>query len=96
MKIAAIILVSLVILFIGVRVFGFVAEERQLGHDLADIETRLTAAQTDEADLKSEAQYLANPINLEKELRARFNFKKPGEKMIIIVPPQTSTAPTGN
>ena len=27
-----------------------------------------------------------NPANLEKELRARFNYREPGEKLIIIVP----------
>jgi hypothetical protein len=59
---------------------------------LADIETRLTKAQYDEANLQSEVQYLANPLNLEKELRARFNYKKPGETMIVIVPAETSTA----
>lgn len=72
--------------------YAFFVQERQLAGELADIETRLAKAKYDEANLSAEVQYLANPINLEKELRARFNYKKPGETMIVIVPAQTSTA----
>jgi hypothetical protein len=92
MKIAAVAALMTLLIFMGIKIYSFYAQERQLGTDLADIETRLTKAKADEADLQSEEQYLANPINLEKELRARFNYKKPGETMIIIVPAQTSTA----
>jgi cell division protein FtsB len=96
MKIAGAIALSVILIFLGIKVFGFVAQERDLSKNLADIQTRLTKAQNDEADLEAESKYLANPLNLEKELRARFNYKKPGEKMIIIVPSQatgtTSTA----
>ena len=35
---------------------------------------------------------LYKPDNLEKELRARFNYKAIGEKMIIIVPENSSTS----
>ncbi len=92
MKIAGIVVLIIVIILVGTQVYGFFMQERQLGTNLADIEARLTQAQTDEANLQSEVQYLANPLNLEKELRARFNYKKPGETMIVIVPAESSTA----
>jgi cell division protein FtsB len=91
-KIAAIVLLSLVLVFMGTSIYKFVVEEHSLNVDLADVASRLTKAQADETDLQAETQYLANPLNLEKELRARFNYKKPGETMIIIVPAQSSTA----
>lgn len=90
MKILGIIGLGLITIFLGVKVFQFVAQENQLSQNLADIETRLTKAKADQTDLLAEQQYLANPLNLEKELRARFNYKRPGEKMIIIVPAQAS------
>jgi len=74
------------------KVYSFWKEQGQLNQNLADIETRLTTAKADEANLQSDVQYLANPVNLEKELRSRFNYKKPGETMIIIVPEESSTA----
>ena len=91
MKIAAIVGLSLVLIFLGVNVYAFVRQEYSLGASLADVQTRLTKAQADEASLQAEKQYLANPVNLEKELRARFNYTNPGEKMIIIVPIGTTS-----
>jgi cell division protein FtsB len=94
MKIAAIVVLSLFLIVIGVQVFSFVREEWTLGSQLADVQANLTKAQTEESSLQQEDQYLGNPANLEKELRARFNYKKPGETMIIIVPSTTSTTST--
>ncbi len=91
LKIAGAVLLAILLVFIGIQVYGFVIQEHQLNADLADVETRLTQAQTNAQSLQEESQYLANPLNLEKELRARFNYKKPGETMIIIVPEQSST-----
>jgi septum formation initiator len=91
MKIAAAVVLFLVMIFLGVQVYSFFGQERTLDANLADIQLRLTNEKSDEADLENEVQYLSNPINLEKELRARFNYKKPGETMIIIVPSATST-----
>jgi hypothetical protein len=34
----------------------------------------------------------ANPLNLEKEFRSRFNYKRPVETMVVIVPEATSSA----
>lgn len=92
MKVAAIIVLAIILVLIGNRVFAFFVQERQLSAALADVGARLTKAQSDEANLQAQVKYLANPLNLEKELRARFNYKEPGESMIIIVPDQTSTA----
>ncbi len=92
MKIAAIVVLSLFIILLGAQVYSFVTEEGQLGSELADVQANLTKAQAQETSLQQEAQYLGNPANLEKELRARFNYKKPGETMVIIVPPQSSSS----
>ena len=86
MKIAGVVVLFIILMFISTHVYSFFVQERQLNADLADIEARLTKEKSDEADLQSEVQYLANPLNLAKELRARFNYKKPGETMIVIVP----------
>ncbi|HVN26630.1 MAG TPA: hypothetical protein VMT99_03200 [Candidatus Paceibacterota bacterium] len=96
LKIVGAVLIFVALVVIGSRVYGFVIEEGDLSASLADIQARLTKAETDAANLQEESRYLANPVNLEKELRARFNYKRPGETMIIIVPPQNASAtPTG-
>jgi cell division protein FtsB len=74
------------------RIFSFIKEQRALSQTLSDTQARLQKAQADEANLSAQLQYLQNPANLQKELRAQFNYKKPGETMLIIVPAQSSTA----
>ena len=96
MKIAAIVVLSLLLIFVFVQVFSFVGQEGKLGSELADVQANLTKAQNEETSLQQEDEYLSNPINLEKEIRARFNYKKPGETMVIIVPSATSTASSTN
>ena len=96
MKLLAAIVLAVVLVFVGMKAYSFWKEEGQLSQNFADIEARLTKAKTDEANLQSDVQYLANPLNLEKELRSRFNYKKPGETMIVIVPEQSSTATTSS
>lgn len=91
MKLAFAIALAVVVILIGVQVFSFLGEQRSLNQNLSDVDTRLATAKSQEADLQAEMQYLSNPANLEKELRSQFNYKKPGETMIIIVSPQASS-----
>jgi cell division protein FtsB len=92
MKIAVAIILSLVLIFIGTQIVASMKEEHALSQTFADVASRLRAAQAQAQALSTEVNYLSDPANLEKELRARFNYAKPGETMIIIV--QSST-PTG-
>jgi uncharacterized protein YlxW (UPF0749 family) len=92
MKIVGIVLLSLAIVFLGVKTYSFWRQEEDLNAQLADIEVRLVSAQANEANLASDSQYLANPANLEKEFRSRFNYKKPGETMVVIVSNASSAA----
>ncbi len=93
MKVFLAIALSIVLILLGMRIFSFIAEQRALSAALSDTQARLRKAQADEANLAAQLQYLQNPANLQKELRAQFNYKKPGETMMIIVPAQqTSTA----
>jgi cell division protein FtsB len=94
MKIAAIVVLSLFLIVLGVQVFSFVGQEWSLGSQLADVQANLAKAQEQETSLQEEVQYLGNPANLEKELRARYNYKKPGETMVIIEPATASTTST--
>lgn len=91
MKLAFAIVLFIVVVLIGFQIVSFLGQEHALNQNLSDDATKLAAAQTQEADLQQETQYLSNPANLEKELRSQFNYKKPGETMIIIVPNQTSS-----
>jgi cell division protein FtsB len=91
MKILAIVILCILLVLVGIQIFSFFKQEHDLSQALADAQARLLKAQQNEASLSATMQYLANPANLAKELRSHFNYKKPGETMIVIVPSTTST-----
>ncbi|MBI3588866.1 MAG: septum formation initiator family protein [Candidatus Liptonbacteria bacterium] len=91
MKIAALIFLLLLISFLVFQIYTLWSKKVRLGSELDNLKTKFDQGQVDQKKLKEELDYLGNPLNLEKELRARFNLKKPGEKMIILVPTPTST-----
>ena len=94
MKLAGAILIGIMLIFIGLRVYAFIGQEHDLSQNLSDMQTRLMQVKADEADLLDETHYLSNPTNLEKEMRSQFNYKKPGETMMIIVPAQGQASTT--
>lgn len=82
------IIVILLIVLIGVsaQIYLFLKEKNQLSGNLEELNSRLQTLSKENADVKSEIQYLSDPENLGKFLKSRFNYKNPGEKMMIVVP----------
>jgi len=54
--------------------------------EFEEIKSQYDEMQVDSDRLKGDIEYLSDPHNLEKELRARFNYRSPNEKLIIVVP----------
>ena len=51
-----------------------------------DLTSKLQSLYADKNSIQKDIEYYSNPSNLEKLLREKFNYKKPGEGMIIVVP----------
>jgi len=99
MKIAAAIILGIAFVFIATQIVSAIKQEHSLAGTFSDVEGRLQQAEAQEQSLSAEVDYLANPVNLEKELRARFNYAKPGETMVVIISSSTAPSPassTGN
>lgn len=98
MKIAVAVILSIAFIFVATQIVSAIRQEHSLAQAFSDVDVRRGQAEAQERGLSSEMNYLTNPVNLEKELRARFNYAKPGETMVIIVPSSaaTSSAGTGN
>lgn len=92
MKIAVSVILSLVLVFIATQIFSSLKEAHSLATAYATLSGQLNAAKLQEENFSAEVNYLADPMNLEKELRARFNYAKPGETMVIIIPSSTATS----
>lgn len=70
------------------QLYQLFLQNRELEDTLSKIDTRVDNFNRESLQFQADLEYFANPVNLEKELRGRFNYKKPGEKLIIVVPPK--------
>ena len=73
-------------IFFGYQVYKISLEAADANSKLSGLKSEKDAVELDNNNLKSQIEYFADPRNLEKELRARFNVRLPGEKLIIVVP----------
>ncbi len=75
-----------------VQVYKIGNEGWGVNKEMKQVNKELELVEKDNADLKEKISYYSNPRNLEKELRARFNYRLPNEKLIIIVPKKEASS----
>lgn len=80
-----------VVVVLGYELYGLNLEALEVKNKLIDLDSAKDAILKDNEKLKQDIDYFSEPYNLEKELRAKFNIKLPGEKLIIIIPSQQET-----
>lgn len=85
---AAIAGLLLLIGLIGARTWGLVSELQSVSAARTELEAKRGTLEERHRDLETETRYVQHPDNLETELRSRFNYKKPGENVIVVVPPE--------
>jgi len=73
------------------QIYNLYSQGSKLQQNLSLITAKVEAFKKENSDLQADLQYFSIPENLVKELRSRFNYKKPGEKLIIVVPPKEAT-----
>lgn len=78
-------------IFFGYQIYKISLEAAEANSKLAEFKSEKEAMESDNRSLKAQIEYFADPRNLEKELRARFNVRLPGEKLIIVVPAPQQT-----
>jgi cell division protein FtsL len=86
MKVIVSLFLIVILIVFSVEVYFLLKEKNQLQNKLNELNSRLDLLQAENNQLRSDLDYFSYPENLEKELRSRFNYKKPQEKMIIITP----------
>jgi hypothetical protein len=94
MKLALTAVVLAFLAFLGVQIYSF---SRRISAREAEYEAFAREQKNVEGNynmLRAELDYFLRPENLEKELRARFNYRGAEEKMIIIVPGRDASAQT--
>lgn len=87
MKKALITIVALVILsWLGFQVYLLQKERVSLAAEYRAIKQECDELIANNQYIAEKLNYLSEPHNLEKELRSKFNYIYPGERLIIIVP----------
>ncbi len=86
MKFIIVLILSVIFVVVSIQAYFILKERNQLKLNLTNLDARLDAILKENANLRSEIEYFSHPENLEKELRLKFNYKKPDEKMMIVVP----------
>ena len=73
------------------QLFQLYRQNKNFEDNLSKISQKAQVLTKENANLMADAEYFSNPENLAKEIRSRFNYKKPGEKLIIGVSPREAT-----
>ncbi|MBI4993877.1 hypothetical protein HZC33_02910 [Candidatus Wolfebacteria bacterium] len=81
-----IIILSIIAFGLFIQIYFIFKEKNKLKDKFESLSFRAENIKNENEKIKSEIEYFLLPQNLEKEFRARFNYKKLGEKMIIVVP----------
>ena len=81
-------IVGVVLLLVWAEMISLFRESGTLTQQHSSLSTRLSSLQQENEQIERDIQYYQNPANLEKVLREKFNYKEPGEHMIIVVPAQ--------
>lgn len=84
-KIITIVLVAFLIVVI-IQAYNLVRERMGLKNKLSAVMTEAEKLEKENGALLGDIEYFSNPKNLAKEIKAKFNYKNPGEKLIIVVP----------
>jgi len=88
--------VSIVLVLVAYGSFRVWHKSNAAQNILLEATGELETLRIEKAKLMGDLQYLLVPENLEKELKARFHFKRPGEKLIILVPEERRATTTSS
>jgi cell division protein FtsB len=84
------------LVFVGAELKSIFEEKNSIAAQFAEMEKELERARAERGRLEADLLYISVPENLEKELRSRFHYQDPGEKVLILVPSSSSTATTSD
>lgn len=72
--------------FSGYQGYKLYLQKISLEKNLTKINTQLNEIYEENQKLTADLEYFKRPENLIKELKSRFNYVNPGEKLLIVVP----------
>jgi len=84
MKLVAILIVIVFIGVLAVQLSGLYDENRGLVKEVDSYRAEVNFLVAEGQSIRDDSEYFSDLENLEKELKARFDYKRPGETLIKI------------
>jgi len=94
MKIIALTIIIIFICFILYEAYIYYTKLKSKKAEYENLNKKLNAVKKNYEELQSKLNFYAHTANLLKEVRTKFNFKLPGENLLIIVPPNPNQTTT--
>lgn len=79
-----------ILIVVGYQFYGTFKNYRDLSGQLAEVQTAAAVLEEEHQKMQREVRYFSRVENLIKELRSRFNYRFPGETLIIVAPKSTT------
>ena len=86
MKRVITIVLAVIVTLMAIQVYNLNNKKTALKTNLEKVTSQTDNLEKENKKLQADLDYFADPLNLIKELKSKFNYKKPGEKLIIVVP----------
>ncbi len=86
MRLILSLILLVLIVFLGIQLYGLWNQRASLSQKAEEVGAQTEALKAENEKLTADLGYFSNFDNLVKELKSLFNYRKPGEKLIIIVP----------
>ena len=94
MRIVLIGILEALLLFLGSQLWYFYKRGETARANVEAQDEKLRVVEREHESLRRDADYYGETANVEKELRGKFNYKAPGETMMVIVPGEQSSTTT--
>jgi len=83
-----VIYIIFIVVFVAIafEVYEVDSQRRELEREMATLVNEIELVEGDNSNITEKIEFFSEARNLEKELRARFNYRLPFEKLIIVIP----------
>ncbi len=77
---------TVIVVFLGIQGYRLFKQQKEFAERAATLEQEQSGLASENAKLNQDIQFYQNSENATKELQSKANYRKPDEKMIILVP----------
>jgi hypothetical protein len=78
----------IVMIFIGIQSYKLYQQEADLSIKKSELDAQASALIVENKKFENDIQYFQNDLNLTKELQSKAGYRKPDEKMFMLLPAQ--------